>query len=259
MATNDNMQEAVKMMVAVQDPTSDKIEEWLKLKQSMDKANADLQAKMKELQDEFTKQFGADAQKLGSLDSEVLNIIKAVPNQMVEVDGLIIEYKKTAGKTTHSYKSLFEAALAKVNEEIKKELLDIQEATKNVGTPSEKLVIKAATESISTALKAAVAKISALYKNIVSKLKRSFSRTESAITSLKAVSKKAKSMKESLDREFILNGGNPRDLQEFQMKPRSTIDDEPKAKEAPEEEPDCPKCKHTKLGQKCAGCGKKHK
>ena len=110
---------------------SKSIEEKIKLAQSLteelDKLQKEYAAKMKPLISTIEK-----------YDEELIESFKKVGASTVKVQGvleneeIIAQLITTKGKTTYSYKSLWEEALKKFNEATKKVLLEMQEANKNI-------------------------------------------------------------------------------------------------------------------------------
>ena len=160
---------------------SKSIEEKIKLAQSMTE-------ELDKLQKEYAAKMKPMISTIEKYDEELLEAFKKVGASTVKVQGvldneeIIAQLITTKGKTTYSYKTLWEEALKKFNEATKKVLLEMQDANKNIGKDKEhieymksiidgKIENGKLKESIASTAKEAVDWIKGWVKKSLSKLK----------------------------------------------------------------------------------------
>jgi hypothetical protein len=101
------------------------IEEKIKLAEAMTK-------ELKKLTAEYEEKLKPMQDVLNKYDEEILNTLTTLNTNSVKVDKIIARVMMQKGRLTDSYKTLWDAALKKVNEATKKSLLEIQAANKKI-------------------------------------------------------------------------------------------------------------------------------
>lgn len=94
------------------------------------KKAAEYSKQLKELSDEFMKKINPIKSELEKLNKEVIQFLEEMNATQIKVDKIIAKLNITKGKTSISYKHLFEVALSKHNDNTKKLLLEYKEAIK---------------------------------------------------------------------------------------------------------------------------------
>ena len=94
------------------------------------KLAAELSAELKKLTDEYKKKIEPMQETLNKYDAEILTVLEGLSVSQAKVEDTIAKVMMQKGRMTDSYKTLWEEALKKVNDNTKKILLEMQAANK---------------------------------------------------------------------------------------------------------------------------------
>ena len=153
----------------------------IKLKRSIEekiKLAGTLSKEIKKLSSDFEKKLKPMQITLDKYNKEILSTLQEVQATQATVDDVIARVEKSLGKTTDSYKTLFEKALEMMNDQSKAALLAFQKASQKKNPDKYWMEYEVVEGTVGDALKTVKNWFKDVWKNFSSTVKGWFGAAE---------------------------------------------------------------------------------